>query len=223
MLKRLVTAITIVVLMGGAIEAAGAQTKPATVADSGTFLVLHGADTAARETFSRTATELRGQLRLADAAHGVQQYLAVIAPDNTVPVIEVTVREDSDSGVDKGQIVQRARVIFKEDSAAVDALTDRGIETHLFGTQRGAIPYLNLSFALLEQTVRRARAMPAGVTEVPLFNLGGGETAVAKLTPVSSDSLSLKLGEVEFHLQVDSAGRILSAGIPEQNLKVERH
>ena len=52
-------------------------------------------------------------------------------------------------------MVQRARVIFKEDSAAVDEVSGQGIETRVFGTQRGAIPYLNISFALLEQAVRR--------------------------------------------------------------------
>ena len=76
----------------------------------------------------------------------------------TLPLIEVTVREGADTGQTKARIVQRARVIFKEDSAAVDEMGDGGIQTRVFGTEAGAIPYLNLSFALLEQAVRRARA-----------------------------------------------------------------
>ena len=57
-------------------------------------------------------------------------------------------------------MVQRARVIFKEDSAAVDAVGGEGLQTRLFATMRGAVPYLNLSFALLEQAVRRAEPRP---------------------------------------------------------------
>ena len=58
--------------------------------------------------------------------------------------------------------MQRARVIFKEDSAAVDDVSSDGMQTRVFGTERGAVPYLNLSFALLEQAVRRARVARRG-------------------------------------------------------------
>ena len=191
-------------------------------ADSGTFIVVHGRDTVATEQFGRTAAELHGALELASLAHGIQQYLAVIAPDATVPVVEITVRMASDSGPTTGRIVQRARVIFKDDSAAVDALTDHGIETHLFATQRGAVPYLNLSFALLEQAVRRARALKKDRAEVPFFNLGGGETAVGKFAPIGADSLAFTIGEIEYRLQVDSVGRLLGGQIPKQDVLVLR-
>src|SRR5690348_5823066 len=92
----------------------------AAVTDSGLFTVLHGRDTVAWERFSRTATELHGALTLAGAARGVQQYTAVIGPDATIPLIEIIVREVADSGRAEGRIVQRARVIFKEDSVAID-------------------------------------------------------------------------------------------------------
>lgn len=194
----------------------------AMAADSGTFIVLHGRDTVATEQFGRTATELHGALAFATSAHGIQQYLAVVAQDATVPVVEITIRMASDSGLTAGQIVQRARIIFKDDSAAVDALTDHGIETHLFATKRGAVPYLNLSFALLEQAVRRARAMKIESAEVPFFNLGGGETAVGKFAPVGADSLVFTIGEIEYRLQVDSVGRILGGRIPKQDVLVLR-
>ena len=95
-------------------------------------------------------------------------------------MIEVAVREDADSGRVKQKLVQRARVIFREDSAAVDAVISQNIETRVFGTERGAIPYLNMSFALLEQAVRRTRAPGATADAVPFFNLGGGQTVSAQ-------------------------------------------
>ncbi len=136
-------------------------------------------------------------------------------------MVEVTIREGVDSGARKARIVQQARVIFKQDSAAVDQVGDTGLMTRVFGTEAGAVPYLNLSFALLEQAVRRARATPGG-SSVSFFNLGGGQTLAAKLSPLGTDSLRLDLGDIRFDLRVDSAGRVLGGRIPVQDVVVER-
>jgi non-ribosomal peptide synthetase component E (peptide arylation enzyme) len=131
------------------------------------------------------------------------------------------VRHAADTGAGKSKVLQRARVIFKEDSVAVDEVSDAGLMTRIFGTERGAMPYLNLSFALLEQAVRRSRTMPA-TDKIAFFNLGGGQTKSAKISPLGTDSLNLDLGDVEFHLRVDAAGRVLGGRIPKQNVVVER-
>ena len=192
------------------------------VADSGIFIIRRAGDTVATERFSRTETSLDGTLFLKNSRNTFQRYTAVVGPDATVPLIEVTVREDADSGRVKAKLVQRARVIFKEDSAAVDAVVGQRIETRIFGTESGAIPYLNLSFALLEQAVLRAHKMASPATEVPLFNLGGGQTVRSKLSRLGADSLTLAIGNVEYHLRVDREGRLLGARIPAQNVVAER-
>jgi hypothetical protein len=193
-----------------------------TVADSGTFVVRHGEDTVATERFTRKDTNIEGILAIHNSRNTSQRYTAVIAPDATVPMIDVAVREDSDSGRVKQKLVQRARVIFREDSAAVDAVIRQNIETRVFGTQRGAIPYLNMSFALLEQAVRRTRSPGGPVDAVPFFNLGGGQTLSAKVQRVGNDSLAVDIGNVEFRLKVDEKGRVLGGAIPSQNVLVER-
>jgi hypothetical protein len=192
-----------------------------TVADSGTYIVRHGADTVATEQFLRTSTRLEGTLALKNSSRTSERWVAVIGPDATLPLIEVTVREGTDSAGRKAKVTERARVIFKEDSAAVDAVGGRGVQTRLFGTQAGALPYLNLSFALLEQAVRRARIAPEH-TGVPFFNLGGGQTVSAKLSPLGSDSLLLEIGSVRYHLLVDAEGRLIGGRIPAQNVVVDR-
>ncbi|MBA3520993.1 MAG: hypothetical protein H0T90_00620 [Gemmatimonadales bacterium] len=194
----------------------------AQAADSGTFVIRHSGDTVATESFARTETSLRGTLAIKNYRSTSQRYSAVVAPDLTLPLIEITVREDADSGRVKAKLVQRARFIFRDDSAAVDAVIGQSIQTRVFGTQRGAIPYLNMSFALLEQAVRRARSLPGGLTDIPFFNLGGGQTVNAKLSPIGADSLNLAIGTVEYHLRVDPRGRLLGAVIPAQNVTVER-
>jgi hypothetical protein len=190
-------------------------------ADSGTFVIRHGADTVATERFARSATTITGTLAVRNADSTSQWYSAVLAPDGSVPMIEVTVRQNADSGRVKGKVISRARVVFKEDSAAVDEANGTGLRTYVFGTQRGAIPYLNLSFALLEQAVRQAR-VPSSASQVPLFNLGGGQTLDGKLAGLGADSVTLAIGKVEYHLRVDAAGRLLGARIPTQDVVVSR-
>lgn len=191
------------------------------VPDSGAFVVWHGQDTIAIERFSRTATRLEGTLALRNSQRTSERYSAVVAPDATLPLIEVTVREGVDSGGAKAKVVQRARVIFKEDSAAVDEMGGAGIQTRVFGTEIGAVPYLNLSFALLEQAVRRARVGNGG-SQVAFFNLGGGQTLIARLSPLGMDSLRLDIGDTRIHLRMDGTGRLLGGRIPVQNVVAER-
>ena len=191
------------------------------VADSGTYFVRHGSDTVATEEFRRTPTRLEGTLAIKNSSRTSERWVAVIGPDATLPLIEVTIREGSDSAGKKARVTERARVIFKEDSAAVDAVGGSGVQTRLFGTQAGALPYINLSFALLEQAVRRARVAPEH-TQVPFFNLGGGQTVSAKLSVLGSDSLLLEIGSVRYHLLVDVEGRVMGGRIPAQNVIVDR-
>ena len=200
---------------------AAAPLAAQTVTDSGTFVIRHNDSTVATETFSRTETTVAGTLTLANSRHTFHRYNLVLAPDATVPLVEVTVREDADSGRVKARLVQRARVIFKEDSAAVDAVIGQTIQTQIFGTKRGAVPYLTMSFAMLEQAVRRSR-VPGGSSDVPFFNLGGGETVTGRISQLGADSLNLAIGDVQFHLRVDSDGRVLGGRIPAQNVVVSR-
>jgi hypothetical protein len=193
-----------------------------TAADSGTFVVRHAGDTVATETFSREATSIHGTLNLNNFKHTFHRYTAILAPDASVPMIDIAVREDADSGRIKARLLQRARIIFREDSAAVDAVIGQAISTQVLGTQPGAIPYLNMSFALLEQAVRRSRAKGVGGKQVPFFNLAGGQTVSGTLTPVGKDSLTLAIGGVEFRLKVDPEGRVLGGAIPTQNVQVDR-
>jgi hypothetical protein len=190
--------------------------------DTGAFLVRHGRDTVATERFIRTATKLEGTLALRNRNNTSERYAAVLAPEATVPLIEVTVQEGgADTGSARPKIVQRARVIFKDDSAAVDEVGRAGLVTRILSTEPGAVPYLNLSFALLEQAIRRSRAAHEGAS-VPFFNLGGGQTVIARISPLGPDSLQLDIGDTRFHLMIDARGRLVGARIPLQDVVVER-
>ncbi|MGH7519300.1 MAG: hypothetical protein ACREOC_17850 [Gemmatimonadales bacterium] len=213
----------------GTAAAQATAAAPATgqVEDSGTFLVRRGADTVATEEFSRSGVALEGRLLFKTQKFLSERYRVIVAPDGTVPLVEVTVRNGPDSGAAQAKFTQRTRVVFRDDSVAVDDMSGRGLKTLVLGTERGAMPYINLSFALLEQAVRRARTLGAGGAEVPFFNLSGtdrqsGQTIRGKVTPVGPDSLAVAIGSVEFRLRVDAEGRLLGGEIPAQRLSVER-
>jgi hypothetical protein len=173
------------------------------------------------EQFTRTATQLKGTLHLRNSSRTSERYSAVVAPDGTLPLIEVTVRDGIDSGAVRAKVRQRARVIFKQDSAAIDEVGESGLVTRVFETEEGAVPYLNLSFALLEQAVRRARVANGGA-EVAFFNLGGGQTLVARLAPLRGDSIRMDIGDTRIHLKLDGQGRLLGGRIPVQDVVAER-
>jgi hypothetical protein len=209
--------------------APSAAAAPAALADTGRFIVRRGADTVAVETFGRRDVTLTGTLLIPKTSHS-EEYVARIAPDETIPMIEINVLEPWKvvewEGIDTTKlpkrpphVVQQARAIFRGDSVAVDNLRSSGIDTRVFGTQTGALPYLNLSFALLQQALRRATAAGG---QVPFFNLAGTATAVATVTRAGADSAKLTLGPVEMDFRLDRDGRILAARIPSQNVTVER-
>ncbi|MGH7703667.1 MAG: hypothetical protein ACREMO_11265 [Gemmatimonadales bacterium] len=187
-------------------------------------MVVRGADTVAVERFVRTGTTMTGELTLSAGIGQRERYHLVVAPDATAPLVELSVWRRTDPVQSPAR--QQTRVIFRDDSVAVDDVTSRGMNTLLFGTTKGAMPYLNLSFAFLEQAMRRAASLGSDSVSVPFFNLGGGtsggQTVTASVRRVGSDSVALDLGTVEFRLEVDAAGRLLGGGIPAQQIRVIR-
>ncbi|HTK43644.1 MAG TPA: hypothetical protein VL287_18825 [Gemmatimonadales bacterium] len=202
---------------------AGAQST-----DSSRFVILHGADTVATEDLNRTDTELHGTLAFR-GAKTTELYRAVVAPDETVPLVEVTVREAPASSAEKARIAQQARIIFRNDSVSIDDISNHGLETRVLATQTGAVPYINLSFGLLEQAIRRAAVLGKDSVKVAFFNLtgsasqGGGATVVGTVSRHGADSVSLDLGQVEFRMRVDARGRLVSGGIPAQQVSFTRN
>src|SRR6185437_3725422 len=154
-----------------------------------------------------TDTELHGTLAFR-GAKTTELYRAVVAPDETVPLVEVTVREAPTSSA------QQARIIFRNDSVSIDDISNHGLETRVLATRTGAVPYINLSFGLLEQAIRRAAVLGKDSVKVAFFNLtgsasqGGGATVVGTVFRHGADSVSLDLGQVEFRMRVDTRGKI---------------
>jgi hypothetical protein len=187
--------------------------------DSATFVVTHGADTVVTERFYRRKLEVDGVLDRW-AVKRKETYQALLTEDGGVPMVQFAVWLTDDPNTRTPR--QRVRVIFRDDSVAVDEVNSAEMMTRTFGSQKGAVPYLNLSFVLLEQATRRLAASKSDSVSIPFFNLNGGQVAVGTMKRTTPDSASLMLGTVAFQIHLDKEGRLLGAAIPAQGLKAER-
>lgn len=195
------------------------NTNVPTGPDSATFVVTHGADTVVIERFFRRKLEVDGELDRR-AVGRKETYQALLTPEGLVPMVQFAVWKKDDPNTRTPR--QRVRVIFREDSVAIDEVNSSEMMTRTFGSQKGAVPYLNLSFVLLEQATRCLAHAKGDSLAVPFFNLNGGQVAVGTMKRTAPDSATLLLGTVAFQLHLDQEGRLLGAAIPAQGLKAER-
>lgn len=189
--------------------------------EAGRFAITRGPDTMAVEQYSREDVQLTGDMvRVANAsARERLHYRATLVENQSAPLIEVTAwRAEDPEGFPARQTT---RVIFKGDSAAVDDVSRwSGVVTQVFATGQAAVPYLNLSTALLELATRRRAQEQRDSLSVPFFNLGGGQTVTGMVRRLGTDSVTVQIGSVEFRLRVDTTGRILGGSVPSQGLSI---
>lgn len=202
-----------------------AQSAAPAPADSAGFVVMKNTDTVAVERFERSDVTWKGTLALATKKDVADSWSIVTAPDGTVPLIEVMESQKPPDPRMKPRIISRARIIVKGDSVSVDQMTPNGLITRLFQSEDGVVPYLNLSFGMLEVGLRQAQVAAQKDSlglKVYFFNLGGGQTVRGTLVQKDGGNAVLSIGEVSFDLVLAPDGRLLSAAIPAQGLKVER-
>lgn len=191
----------------------------ALAAQQSSFAVVRGHDTVASETFTLDSAGMTGTLTrgLATARERIKYQVTEV--DGKIPMLELAAwRGDDPDGV---KARQNVRVIFKDDSVAVDEANDKnGVSTRLFETRKDAVPYLNLSTAFLELATKRAAKQDSAA--VAFFNLNGGQTLTGTVKRLAPDSMSLSLGSIQFRFKVDRTGAILGGAVPAQGLTIVR-
>jgi len=218
----------IVGLMAGLLAASAplaAQTAEGALADSAGFVVMKNQDTVAVERFGRSDVTWRGTLALATKKDVADTWSLVTAPDGTVPLVEVMESQKPPDPRMRARVISQARLIVKGDSVSVDQMTANGLITRLFQSEAGVVPYLNLSFGMLEVGLRQAQVAARRDSlglEVYFFNLGGGQTARGSLVQQADGKAVLSIGETQMELVLAPDGRLLSAAILAQGLTVER-
>ncbi|MBK6423094.1 MAG: hypothetical protein IPI38_09160 [Gemmatimonadetes bacterium] len=195
---------------------------PLAAQEATTFTITRDADTVASEAFAHAPAELTGSLtRVSGTVRERVRYRATIVDDQSAPLLELTAWRADDP--EESPARQTVRVIFKDDSVAVDDVNRwGGVMTRVLPTRPAAVPYLNLSIGFLELATRRLAASRVDSLPVPFFNLGGGQTVVGGVRRLGADSAAVRLGAVEFRVAVDAAGRILGGRVPSQGLLIAR-
>jgi dipeptidyl aminopeptidase/acylaminoacyl peptidase len=96
------------------------------------------------------------------------------------------------------------------------------VQDQRFATDVGAIPYINLSFAMVEHAFRQVLAGGSTESEVPFLLVSNGQTFTGVVRLLAPDSASLSMAGVEMFGIFDEAGRMLRASVPSQNVTVTR-
>jgi len=183
------------------------------------LVLLAGSDTLAVERLQRTATRLEAELLVKPANARFTYTVEVDASAAATRLVNAFRQGTADRA---SAPAQSAEARFTGDSVFVDVSGGGRGATQRFGTRRGAVPFLNPSFALVELIIRRARVMGGDSVEVPVWNLQGGTTTAARVVRLGADSVVVYLGAVPARLAVGADGEILGGGVPSQGLRVVR-
>ncbi len=187
-------------------------------ADAYTFHMITGKDTLSTEVVHRTPDRLEVELAVKPA--GIRyRYAIALGPDGRA--LRMTTDVWTLASTDTAP-AQHAIADFTGDSAHLSVVARGGTQTLVLPASPGAVPYINLSTALLEQAVMRAKAMGGRLDSVPMFALAGGRNFVAPVEWIGADSATITLPGVVIRMAVAPDGSVLGAFAPSQNLRAER-
>ena len=198
---------------------------PLLAQERGGFIVRMGADTLAAERFSRSATQLEGEVvSLVPLARAVR-YRAALNPDATVSRFEIA-GEPAAPGA--AGLRTSAEVRFAGDS--VHTVATRGDSTLRFSVAPGAgtLPFVPFTYALYEQLVRRLQQ--SGRDSVSVITLTPGQQQPFGFSVVrrGADAVDVDFlpvpgfypGGQPSRMRVDPAGRLLALDGTDSPLKV---
>ncbi|HEX4931784.1 MAG TPA: alpha/beta fold hydrolase, partial [Gemmatimonadaceae bacterium] len=183
------------------------------------LLLLRGNDTISIERVQRTRERLESELLLKGANARIRTRVDLDAEGRATRLSNEARMATADPA---GPAMQQAEARFTGDSVIVDLTGGGRTVTQRFATQRGAVPFLNPSFAMVELIIQRARAIGGDSVEVPVWNLQGGTTAMSRVVRRGRDSVVVYLGNLPAHLAVDGAGAILGGTVPAQGIAIVR-
>ncbi len=182
-----------------------------------TFHMVIGRDTLTSEVVERSGDFLH--IDMVDKTTGAHVVTSMsLGPDGSVPAMHNSFYRLNQPSPEP---LQAADFTFARDSVTV-VISGNVSRTEHLATQRGAVPYINPSFATMEQALFRARAMGGTLDTVPLFMVAGGQTIPATVSWQGADSAVVTIGGSAIHAAVGKDGSLLGATIPVQHVTVIR-
>lgn len=193
----------------GAGSTAAAADSAARVLPDG-FALLRGDDTLAIERYVRTGDTLRGEVR--DVANGNRMtYSAAVGSDARVTSLEFALHKPG-----SGAATGRGKVRVQGDSIVAEQEEEGKSGTQRMAAPAGTSLYLNPSMALMEQVLRRARAVGGQRPQFPVFTISTQADARVDrptVTWIGSDSAEIARngsdGDSRVRVAIGENGRIL--------------
>ncbi len=191
---------------------------PDAAVERGRFLLLRGGDTISVEEFRRRAGSVLFLLRVRGGA--TLRMEATVTPDARVS--ELAIRRWPAAATLGGGPPRDLFVSFSGTMVAVQrGSRGTGRTTERRDVRPGTLPWNAPSVGLLELLVGRARG--AGLGVVPLYDaVGGGQTLEAFVTPLSGDSVLVRVGRTEYRLAVDRAFRVRGGRVTPGRIEIRR-
>jgi hypothetical protein len=174
--------------------------------------VTRNADTLAAERYIRTAKKVTGELVIGGA--GIRQtYEMTVNPSGTVSRFETSAYRTTAPTEALQTVVAR----FDDTGAMIEA----GGQTTPHATPAGTIPFINLSAAVVEQILMRAKAIGGTAADVPVLVMAGGQNTTAGVRWLGADSALITLGP-ELRVEVSPSGQLLGGVVPSQGVHFVR-
>jgi alpha-beta hydrolase superfamily lysophospholipase len=197
----------------------GATSLGAQDIERAVFLVRLGRDTLAVENATFTPGRVEGTLRYRTPLARARRVM-MLSPSGELLSVETT----TGAGI-RGDSARTHSVLTVQGDSGVMRVDDpsgAGPPRSLrIAIPRGAVPFMNLSGVTLEMILRRARAIGADTTMVPLL-LGNGAPLLVRVSYVGRDSAVMSLAGVDIRARTDGMGRFLGAEIPSQKAFIDR-
>lgn len=197
----------IAVAISGASSGASAQLPTPTIAYVTTS---PKGDTIAVETYTRSLTQVVGQIHIGQI-HQRLAYTMALGDDDLVTRLDVAIRPDTGSAAAAPS--QAFTVSFRGDSMRLES----GSNARSLPAKHGTLPWVNPSFTLIEQIVRRAHTLDpsrAHRDSVPVFDLNSGPVVVAVAWALP-DSAVISFPNLTARAEVDLLGHVTGVLFPD--------
>jgi dienelactone hydrolase len=201
----------LLLVFAGTLRAQGAPPSQAT------FLFIKGTDTIAVERVARARESLTGTINVRGAAR--LAYVAALSAAGDPA--SFTFRAYGPGAPDDAPALQTGTLQIGADSAVMEVIAGGATQRFAKPAAGRPLPLMNLSAALMEPIIARARATGKNPATTPVFLVQGtGMTFDATVQLGTGDSVLFTLAGLTTRLAVNRDGQITGGAIPAQNVSI---
>ena len=187
-----------------ATSAPAAAATNVAAADRGAFVVRLGSDTVSVERYTRTGSRIEGDQVFRAPATTMRHYVATLGPNGAITALDFDSRRAAG-----GAPPTRAELRLGADTSTVRVVSGQRDTTLRFAA-RGLLPYLNLTYGLMEAIIASQLRPGSDSAAVSFVGVGATEPIKGTIRRVGSDSVTFAVFEPNpYRARVDAQGRIL--------------